>query len=313
MHLSRSSTWKRAVSAIVLAGVTAACAPDAVGPENATPLLGVADGDGAKAVYLCNWGEPGGTNTFRVTTSNDGGTLPRGSVFTLAVDEMEHGDCPVVWQSSWPRDGGMYDTQVTIEEIDIPAGVFIYRIIGQTYTDYVQYDNVQGVPPYVTSVSVTVNPDNPGRVWFKHIGVETPPPPPPPFCDGLTPGYWKNWRNHYTRAQFTTLLSGTIATSISQADAILSISDSPKSSAIEKLRKFVLANQLTLNLGANPGFPNPDGAGLSGTCTATSGGTQLGNALATAYQMLANPSAYTTEQILAVKDVLDAIANLGAD
>ena len=40
-------------------------------------------------------------------------------------------------------------------------------------------------------------------------------------CVGLTPGYWSNWRNHYTAAEFTGLLAGTIASSIDKADSIL--------------------------------------------------------------------------------------------
>ena len=307
MHHSRRSSWKRAFSALLLGGFVAACSTDAVGPGNASPLFGVAEGDGAKQVYLCNWGEPGTSNTFKVTVSNDGGTLPLGSTLTLPT-QPESEECPVIWQSTWPREGGLYDTRITVEEINIPTGVFIWRIVGQTYTNYVQYDNVQGVAPYVTSVSIDVNPDNPGRIWFKHIGAEVPPPPPPPVaCDGLTPGYWKNWSNHYTAAQFETLIQGTIAGSITQANAILSYEGSE---AIGKLRKFILANQLTLNLVANPGFPNPDGAFLNAGCTSYWNPTALGDAMQTALAMHANPRGYTKDAILAVKDILDHIANM---
>jgi hypothetical protein len=67
-------------------------------------------------------------------------------------------------------------------------------------------------------------------------------------CIGLTPGYWVNWRNHYTEEEFTSLLVGTIASSIADADYKLSSLGCDNDDAIHCLQRFILANQLTLNL-----------------------------------------------------------------
>jgi protocatechuate 3,4-dioxygenase beta subunit len=125
-------------------------------------------------------------------------------------------------------------------------------------------------------------------------------------CRGLTPGYWKNWKNHYTEAQFLSLLPGTIAAGMTakQATNILSL----QRTSLDKLRKFVLANQLTRNL-TGTSLPNPDGAGLSNLCTY--GGVELGPTLTEALAILkANGKGYTDSRILAVKDLLDGFANM---
>ena len=144
------------------------------------------------------------------------------------------------------------------------------------------------------------------------LELPVPPPPPPPLCDGLTPGYWKNWSNHYTTAQFQTLVDAVNAhtggsLTIAQITGFLAYEGS---NAVDKLRKFYYANLLTLALTANPSLPNPDTAGLGMSCTSSSYDDTLGEALDAAEAILANPGGYTKNQINAVKDVLDAIANL---
>jgi hypothetical protein len=67
-------------------------------------------------------------------------------------------------------------------------------------------------------------------------------------CVGLTPGYWVNWRNHYTQEEFESLLDGTIAGSVEEADDILTSLGCDDGDAFHCLQRFILANQLTLNL-----------------------------------------------------------------
>jgi hypothetical protein len=128
---------------------------------------------------------------------------------------------------------------------------------------------------------------------------------PPATCAGLTPGYWKNWKNHYTSAQFLTLLQGTIASgNITLAGTILSTNNP----SLNRLQKFVLANQLTLNL-TGTSLPNPSGGSLAGSCAL--GSSTLAANLATALNMLAHPTSFTSAQMDAISTILAAIANLG--
>ena len=140
------------------------------------------------------------------------------------------------------------------------------------------------------------------------------PPPPPSICDGLTPGYWMNWSNHYSTSQFQELVDwvndndyagGPL--SIAQITAILSYGGP---NAVQRLKKFYYANLLTLALTDLDGLPNPDTAGLSVDCVSPSFDPTLGEALAAAEAIFANPGGYTNGQINAVKNILDAIANL---
>ena len=128
-------------------------------------------------------------------------------------------------------------------------------------------------------------------------GTPTPTPtptPPPPDC-GLTPGYWKNWRNQYTEAQFLGLLNRTFVASVpgvasatgmvQTADAIVEIADdifddyqAKPGEEMTILRAFLLAVQLTIALVA-PGLPDPPpGVNLSRSSVLPSGGT-LGDAI----------------------------------
>jgi len=233
------------------------------------------------------------------TASATGGTLPSGSSFHLnsVTDLVVTDDCATAWQAS---DGQTQTVTVT----EVPQnGVTLTRIVGfRSVGDLIWIDN----PP--NSIDVEVSAGVGAVLFFKNAGTPTPPPP---SCSGLTPGYWKNWRNHYTEAQFASLLGGTIAGSVAQADAIFASVGDNRSDPITKLKWFVLANQLTLNL-TGTDLPNPGDAGLTLTCT-NALGDALGDALTLALNMLANPGGYSREQILAVKDILDYIANLGDD
>ena len=129
-------------------------------------------------------------------------------------------------------------------------------------------------------------------------------------CDGLTPGYWSNWRNQYTEAEFSILLQGTIAEGdIGLADFYLSSIGCDNEDAVHCMRRFLMANQLTLNLTLHPGLPNPGDAGLVGLCSIDGIGT-LQEAIDAALAILANPGGFTREEILAVKNALAAFAEL---
>jgi hypothetical protein len=132
-------------------------------------------------------------------------------------------------------------------------------------------------------------------------------------CVGLTPGYWSNWRNHYSQVEFNGLLAGTIAGSIAEADVILTDNSCDGNDAIDCMRKFLLANQLTLNLTAaiadGDSLFNGDDAGLSPLCQVPglpgSLGYWLERALAFHYKGGGNRN-----DILEVKTMLDYFANL---
>jgi hypothetical protein len=128
-------------------------------------------------------------------------------------------------------------------------------------------------------------------------------------CDGLTPGYWANWRNHYTEEQFTGLLAGTVASSIEEADSFLDSIGCDGDDALHCMRRFMLADQLTLNLTQHSGLPNPDDAGLVGLCRIEGIGT-LRDAISDALDILANPDGFSRDEILEVKNRLAAFAEL---
>jgi hypothetical protein len=135
------------------------------------------------------------------------------------------------------------------------------------------------------------------------------------ICDGLTPGYWSNWDNHYTSEQFLVLLQGTIAAgNISQANFYLTSTGCDDGDALHCMERFLLANQLTLNLTKMLGLPNPDGAELYPACEldqypSVEGnlGVWLGTALAIHDEA---GSGYSRDFILTVKTVLDWFANM---
>jgi hypothetical protein len=150
---------------------------------------------------------------------------------------------------------------------------------------------------------VIISGDDPVTVEFGNVGGP---------CYGLTPGYWKNWRNHYTPDEFAFLLEGTIAGSIAEADQIFEHWDASDPSDLTILKAFTLANQLTLNLTQNPGLPNPSGGNIFNACLIQYNGEwwSLGDALSEALLMIANVSAYEDDDILEIKTILDIFANM---
>jgi hypothetical protein len=128
-------------------------------------------------------------------------------------------------------------------------------------------------------------------------------------CNGLTPGYWSNWRNHYTEAQFAVLLAGTIASSIQQADSFLESKGCDGEDALHCMRRFLLADQLTLNLTQDPELPNPSDGSLIQACSIDGNG-RLQAVIDDGLAILSNASAYSREDILAAKNRLAAFAEL---
>lgn len=131
-------------------------------------------------------------------------------------------------------------------------------------------------------------------------------------CVGLTPGYWVNWSNHYSDAQFLSLLQGTIAQgSITTANAYLTSVGCDNGDAFACMRRFLLSTQLTLNLTGSPSLPNPSGGDLKAACQANGDAHDLGYWLAEALKIYnANGAGYDRDYILTVKNWLDTYANL---
>ena len=131
-------------------------------------------------------------------------------------------------------------------------------------------------------------------------------------CVGLTPGYWQNWQNHYTEAQFLTLLEGTIAEGdIALAEFYLTSQGCDDGDALHCMRRFLLANQLTLNLTQHSEFPNPSGGSLFLACRVDGQEGNLGTWIAQALEIHdADGEGFTREFILLVKTVLDTFANM---
>lgn len=155
----------------------------------------------------------------------------------------------------------------------------------------------------------------PGQVFEEafefHVLSEVTPPDTHDLF-GLTPGYWKNWRNHYTSEQFAALLAGTIAENIDSADLIFTTYNAKQKNVESILKAQLLATQLTINLSRMPEMPNPDNAYLSkyGQVEWNNEVITVGDAVNKALYILANPSVYTRDEILAVKDLLDMINNM---
>jgi len=128
-------------------------------------------------------------------------------------------------------------------------------------------------------------------------------------CMGLTPGYWKNWRNHYTEAQFETLLEGTIAATIAEADLIFEHWDASPGDEMTILKAFLLADQLTLNLTQLPGMPNPSEGSLVPECSLDYYGTPivLSEVIEAALCCVA-PDGCSREDLLKIKNWLAAFA-----
>ena len=298
-----------------------AVAPTA-GPRDemtlARPDFGFITTWGATTAYenelrVCGYALGGVTasNTGQATVALSGITSAQGLLMPSVT--VGHLECVVVWRA--PETAGDNDLfTVTLTQTG-PAGFqvawipFYYSTDGDATGGVIQdetggcYNGDTG--NVCTSATVTVSRMKGATVLFKQ---KSPTPPPPSVCIGLTPGYWKNWRNHYTAAQFAALLPGTIATSVANADAIFAAKGSD---ALQKLRWFVLANQLTLNL-TGTSLPNPSQGNLTLACTLLPATPELGLTLQTALNILNGVGGpYSTSYILSVKSALDAFANMG--
>ena len=151
------------------------------------------------------------------------------------------------------------------------------------------------------------------EIWEPNFGNVT-------NCIGLTPGYWGNWDNHYTEAQFLLLLQGTIGEgeTLETVNYWLSSVGCDGVDVLHCLRRFLLANQLTLSLtqkaAANPDLFVPIEGGrpvtLFNACQLPGTSGNLGEWIDLALDILADPGAYTRDEILWVKTVLDDFANL---
>ena len=155
------------------------------------------------------------------------------------------------------------------------------------------------------SQSVCLDPGEEDTVTFTNHAI----------CIGLTPGYWKNWRNHYTDAQFCVVLEGTMAdvgncaANIAAADAVFAHWDANPDDYLTIVAAFLLADQLTLNLTQDPSLPNPSGGSLVPECTGCNGATMsLGDAIAAGLAILANPGGYSRDYALSIKNELAAYA-----
>jgi hypothetical protein len=221
------------------------------------------------------------------------------------------GTCSVTWLIN--GQAGPFD--VTISQVG-PAG-FNVRRLAVFHTDPTRNVNhedplgCEGTAEIPTSTVVTIDNASQGAaVWFKQCAPLPPPPPPPPppgDCSGLTPGFWKNWANHYSGGQFALLIDGTSTPDISNAAATTVLGGN--NPALTRLKKFLLANELTLSLTANPALPNPSEGSLTLTCSIA--GSSLGDALTLARAIIAaNGVGYTNQQILNAGTVLDAFANM---
>ncbi len=127
-------------------------------------------------------------------------------------------------------------------------------------------------------------------------------------CMGLTPGYWKNWRNHYTAAQFEILLAGTIAPSIAEADEIFEHWDASPGDELTIVKAFLLANQLTLNLTQHPELPNPSEGSLVPGCSLECYGTPIILADAVEAALACLGDGCSREDLLMIKNWLACFA-----
>jgi len=134
-------------------------------------------------------------------------------------------------------------------------------------------------------------------------------------CVGHTPGFWKNWRNHYSYKQIKGLLNGTIAEGdIKKADMILDWNSCSIDRGLQCMTKFLLATELTLNLTGSD-YPKANTADLTEQCRISGYNPgDLGFWLARARDIYSVKGVgYSTGEILETKTVLDIFANLGGD
>jgi hypothetical protein len=104
------------------------------------------------------------------------------------------------------------------------------------------------------------------------------------------------------------LLAGTVAFGAVQANGYLASAGCNGTDALACMRRYLLTNQLTLNLSQQPLLPNPEGAHLSLSCTALGAQGTLGEWLSRGLSILLSPASYTPAQILETKDALAAFS-----
>jgi hypothetical protein len=203
--------------------------------------------------------------------------------------QLTDGDGEITWDDLLP---GTYTVKETLPDgffatktkVYIPFGTFQFEVTGAA----------------ATMITVTLTSGQDAHLFVGNVF----------NCVGLTPGYWKNWDNHYTPAQFEILLAGTIAGSIAEANGIFAEYDASDPQDLTILKAFTLANQLTLNLTQNPALPNPSGGSLFPFCTLRDypAAPTLGEVLVEAvYVILGRPA--SDEYILQLKNWLDKYAN----
>lgn len=298
--------WGTLAAALV---VMAACSGDSTisGPGPASYTLAPIPNDGTMfdavpgAVKVCTFDGPA-----IVTTSQN---PPGGGTSIEANSDLILVECSITWLSN--GQAGPFEVTVTQTGPDTPR----LRRLAVLHTDPAQTIDIidplgcDGTDDIPTSATVNVGGDAGAVIWLKQCAPLPPPPPPPPpaDCHGLTPGFWKNWANHYTAEQFALIIDGT--SFADESNAFVTSVLNGNNPAIVRLKKFVYANELTMSLTAlGNTVPNPSGGSISGTCSI--GGEDLADALALAHLMLANPGDYTNGQINNLGSLLDAFANM---
>lgn len=235
---------------------------------------------------------PAGTYSFDAALNPDGnGTFPMGTTFDIAA-----GACEVVYTTTQAQPVSVVTTTGT----GMPAATEFQMVTVESPES--------GFPEgtfYVSSAEATVNQYHGSVVTFYYAEA-----PPEMDCVGLTPGYWKNWDNHYTMEQFASLLAetGFSDQTVEEATAILSYHGGRD--PVARLAKFMLANELTLALSGTD-LPNPDGAWLDGSCVDPEGDMTLADALSMSWTIYnADGEGYRKNEINMYKDILDRIANM---
>jgi hypothetical protein len=127
-------------------------------------------------------------------------------------------------------------------------------------------------------------------------------------CTALGPGYWQNWRAHYTSEEFQGLLAGTVAASLVEAQVFLFATGCDGEDAVACMRRFMLSSQLTLNLSLQPDLFNGDVVSLTRDCGAPGVEGTLGQWIDQALLILAEPESFEREYVLQVKDALEAFS-----
>lgn len=307
----------RALSLAVAVAALAACSNDMVsapGPVASYTLAGVplpSTGDPAyrelqpNTLKVCTFDGPSDVTN----TAAPGGLGAANLETSTTLVGTYH--CSIVFIH--PGGGTVYTLSATRTG---PAGTFLRRtFLGHTTgstnltNDGSEDGNCEGPANIGGTVQTTLAAGQGAVIWFKVCVGDAPPPPPPGDCNGLTPGFWKNYDNHYTEEEFADLLDGTSFFAISNSTAKAYLQGN--NPALVRLRKFLLANELTISLALNPDLDQK--GGLTGDCLLTIDGVeyQLADAITLAKAILAvNGVGFTNQAILDAGTILDKFANL---